>query len=395
MSETFDVVICGGAMMGTAAAWFIAQHPQFDGRIAVIERDPSFAHASTSATNSCIRQQFGTALNIRISQFAAHYIKTLPEQMGGLIEAPSLDIRNFGYLYLARTEAQAERLRRCHALQTQLGAGTELLDPDALRARFPAMALDDVRLGSHNTVDEGYWDGAALFDAWRRGGAQCGVTRITGEITALERDGPRINAVRLKDGTRIGCGHLVNATGPNAARIAALAGVPLPVEPRKRHTWVFRARTPLPHILPLTIDPSGVHVRQDGPTSYMAGGHSTPDGPCAADDFAHDPDLWQETVWPALAARVPAFAEIRLEREWVGHYAWNPFDQNAIIGPHPGIANLHFINGFSGHGLQQAPAMGRGLAERLITGQYHSLDLTPFAFARIADGTPIREEAVI
>jgi glycine/D-amino acid oxidase-like deaminating enzyme len=166
------------------------------------------------------------------------------------------------------------------------------------------------------------------------------------------------------------------------------------VEPRKRYTYVFEAARPLGRDLPLTVDPSGVHVRSDG-KMYMAGCPPRQDGPVAADDFVADHDLWQDVVWPTIAARIPQFDALRLRQFWVGHYAYNTVDQNALLGPHPEIGNFLLINGFSGHGLQQAPAMGRGLAEWITSGRFETLDLSPFAYGRIVAGQPLLERAVI
>ncbi|MEM7491093.1 MAG: FAD-binding oxidoreductase, partial [Pseudomonadota bacterium] len=178
------------------------------------------------------------------------------------------------------------------------------------------------------------------------------------------------------------------------AQVARMAGLDLPVEPRKRYTWIFEAARPLPKDLPLTIDPSGVHVRSDGHW-YMAGATPAHDPAVAPDDFAGDWSLWEERVWPALAARIPAFEDLRLRQSWVGHYDLNTFDANAIVGPHPRLDGFHVLNGFSGHGLQQSPALGRGLAERIVHGRYVSLDLSPFAPDRLIRGERFPELAVI
>ena len=113
------------------------------------------------------------------------------------------------------------------------------------------------------------------------------------------------------------------------------------------------------------------------------------------DDFTFDHSIWQDKVWPILATRVPAFEQIKVINEWVGHYAFNTLDQNAIVGPHPEIPNFIFLNGFSGHGLQQSPAMGRGVAEWITHGEYRSLDLRPFHIERISNGVPLTENAII
>ena len=391
----YDVVIVGGAIMGSATAFFLSQNDDFDGSVLVIERDPSYQLCSTAHTNSCMRQQFSTELNIRISQFAAEFVKNLRTHMGGDERVPELDIQNYGYMYLADNAPFAELLRRNRDIQRAAGAGTELLTPQEIAARYPFYKVDDLVLGSINRRDEGYFDGGTLFDWLRRGARERGVDYVAGEVVAMSRDGAHITHVTLASGETIACGTVVNASGPRAARTAAMAGIDLPVEPRKRFTWIFTAETPLDRDLPLTIDPSGVHFRQDGPATYLAGCPADPDPAVAYDDFVMDPDRWQDHVWPIIAGRIPQFEAIRVVTEWAGHYAFNTLDQNAILGPHDEVRNFIFQNGFSGHGLQQSPAMGRGIAELITYGEYRSLDLSPFAFDRIAANRPIIETAII
>ncbi|WP_050522401.1 NAD(P)/FAD-dependent oxidoreductase [Pseudorhodobacter wandonensis] len=392
---SYDVVIVGGAMMGSSAAWFLASNPDFDGRVLVVERDPSYRDAATSHTNSCIRQQFSTALNVQISQFGAAFVQDLPRLMGA--DAPQLKIQNFGYMYLADTAGFADILRASQKVQLAEGAGTQLLTPDEIKAAYPFYAVDDLVLGSINTRDEGYFDGITLFDMFRRQARKLGAEYIANEVVAINRNaaGTRVESVTLASGQVVQCGQVVNASGTRGAKTAAMAGILIPVEPRKRHTWVFSAERPLDRPLPLTIDPSGVHFRQDGAASYMAGGHSDHDPAVGFDDFAADYSLWESHIWPVIAARIPQFESIKVMREWVGHYDLNTLDQNAIVGPHDGLTNFLFLNGFSGHGLQQSPAMGRGLSEWVIYGEYRSLDLSPLGFDRIAKGAAFVEKAII
>jgi len=392
---TYDVVIVGGAIMGSATAFFLSRNPDFNGSILVIERDPSYAMSSTAHTNSCMRQQFSTELNIRISQFAADFVKNLRANMGGDERVPELTIQNYGYMYLADTESFADMLRRNQAIQQAAGTETELLTADEIAARYPFYNVEDIILGSINRKDEGYFDSGTLFDCLRRGARQGGVDYLAGEVVAMSRTGNRISQVTLASGETIACGTVVNASGPRAAHIAAMAGIDLPVEPRKRFTWIFSAATPLDVDLPLTIDPSGVHVRQDGPATYLAGCPADPDPGVDYDDFVMDHDRWQTHVWPIIATRIPQFDSLRVVTEWAGHYAYNTLDQNAILGPHDEVGNFIFQNGFSGHGLQQSPAMGRGVAELITYGEYRTLDLSPFAFARIPAQRPITETAII
>ena len=395
--SSYDVVIVGGAIMGASTAWFLTDTSDFGGSVLVVERDPSYAKCSTAHTNSCMRQQFSTELNVRISQFAAEFVKNLRSHMGGDKRIPDLSIQSYGYLYLADSGAFADVLRANQKVQLAAGAETRLLTPDEIAAEYPFYALDGIVLGSINTKDEGYWDGGAVFDWWRRSSRARGVEYVADEVVTMTRNsaGTRVESVTLASGAVVGCGHVVNASGPRAARTAAMAGLSVPVEPRKRYTWIFTAERPLDGELPLTIDPSGVHVRQDGPATYLAGSRGDPDPAVDPDDFAMDHTLWESHVWPAIATRIPQFEAIRVVTEWAGHYAYNTLDHNAVLGPHPEIANFLFLNGFSGHGLQQSPAMGRGTAEWLTYGGYRSLDLTPFHYDRIAEGRPIVEKAVI
>lgn len=392
---TYDVVIVGGAIMGSSTAWFLTDNPDFDGTVLVVERDPSYEWCSTAHTNSCMRQQFSTELNIRISQFAAEFVTHARELMGGDARIPDMSIQSYGYLYLADTEAFANTLRTNQKIQRDAGAGTRLLTPDQIAEAYPFYNVDDVLLGSINTVNEGYWDGATVFDWWKRQARERGVEYVANEVVSMARDGARVTSVTLKTGEVIGCGQVVNASGPRAAVTAAMAGIEVPVEPRKRFTWIFKAETPLDRPLPLTIDPSGVHVRENGGGTYLAGGHPDHDPAVPFDDFTMDQAFWQERVWPILATRIPAFEAVRVQSEWAGHYAYNTLDQNAIVGAHPEVSNFMLLNGFSGHGLQQSPAMGRGMSELLTYGAFRSLDLTPFSYERIALSAPILETAII
>ena len=394
--DTYDIVIIGGAIMGSSAAWWLTEDPDFDGRVLVVERDPSFSMCSTAHTNSCMRQQFSAKLNVQISQFAAEFVKNLPGYIGDP-RVPDQVIQNYGYMYLADTEAFADTLRDNQKVQLDAGAETQLLSANEIAERYPFYRVDDIVLGSINLKDEGYWDGGTVFDWWRRSAQDRGAEYIANEVTAITRTaaGTRVESVTLASGEVISCGQVVNASGPRAARTAAMAGLEVPVEPRKRFTWIFSAAQPLDQDLPLTIDPTGVHFRQDGPQTYLAGCPADPDPAVDYDDFAMDFSRWETHVWPIIANRIPQFEAIKVVTEWAGHYAYNVFDNNAILGPHTQLENFFFLNGFSGHGLQQSPAMGRGTAELLVHGHYKSLDLSPFHFERIPAGRKIIEKAII
>lgn len=395
LRHSYDVVIIGGAMMGSAAAFYLTRRPDFDGHVLVVDQDPSFAKTATAHTNSCIRQQFSTELNVRVSQYTADVIHGFRDLIGDA-RAPELAIQNFGYLYLAQDAHTEAQLRADVAVQHAAGAGTELLSPQEIAARYPFYDLSDIRLGSLNTKDEGYWEGGTVFDWFRRAAQKSGAEYVADRVSGIATAGGRATHVTLAGMTApIACGAVINAAGTRGPEVAAMAGLSLPVEPRKRTTWVVRLPTPLPCQLPLTVDPSGVHMRQDGPDTYMIGAAAQNDHAVEVNDFAPVPDLWEERVWPALAARIPAFETLRIVSEWVGHYDFNTIDQNAVLGPAPTLANFHFCNGFSGHGLQQAPAMGRGLAELICAGRYETLDMSPFGIERLSAPIAHKERAII
>ncbi|OAN92519.1 NAD(P)/FAD-dependent oxidoreductase [Sulfitobacter geojensis] len=393
----YDVVIVGGAIMGASAAWFLSDNADFDGTVLVIDRDLTYEACSTTHTNSCMRQQFSTELNVRISQFAADFVTNMPRYMGNDDRVPNLSIRNFGYMYLADTEAFAGVLKESQAVQVAAGAATKLMTADEIKAAYPFYNVDDIVLGSINTVGEGFWDATAVFDWWRKSARERGVEYVENEVVAIKRNaaGTRVESVTLKSGEVITCGHIINASGPRAVATSRMAGIEVPVEPRKRYSWIFSAEQPLDVDLPLTIDPSGVHVRENGGGTYQCGGHSDVDPAVDYDDYTMDFSIWENHVWPILATRIPQFEAIKVQSEWAGHYAMNTFDHNAIMGPHTEVENFIFLNGFSGHGLQQAPAMGRGTAEWITYGGYRELDLKAFNFERIPNNRPIVEKAII
>ena len=392
--RVYDVVIIGGAMIGSSVAWFLSDNPDFQGSILVVERNPSYENSSTTCTNSCIRQQFSTEVNIKISQFGAEFIKNFRSFMHDDPDVPDVLLQNYGYMYLADNQALADVLIENQQLQASLGAGTRIMTPDEIADEYPFYNLDGIILGSHNTKDEGYFDGNTLFDWWKRKARLNGVEYLYDEVVALDRDGDKVARITLASGEVISAGIVVNASGPKAAVTAAMAGVELPVEPRRRYTFIFDAQNPLDRDLPLTIDPSGVHMRTDG-QYYLCGCPPDIDPAVDFDDFYLDHSIWENKIWPAVANRIPQFEAIKVTNSWVGHYAFNTLDQNAIIGRHDEVENFMMVNGFSGHGFQQSPAMGRGMSELIAYGEYRSLDLSPLGFDRIRRGEPFVEKAVI
>jgi len=316
--------------------------------------------------------------------------------MGNDERVPDVILQSFGYMYLADNDQFAATLQEAQKVQSSLGAGTKHMTADEIQRDYPFYNLEDIVGGNHNLKDEGYFDGNTLFDWWRRSAKERGVEYVTNEVVSMSLNdtGRQVESVTLKSGDVIQCGTVVNASGPRAVLTSRMAGIEIPVEPRKRYTFIFDAEQPLDRDLPLTIDPSGVHMRTDG-QYYLAGCPPDDDPAVDYDDFVQDHSIWQEKVWPIIANRIPQFEAIKLTNSWAGHYAFNTLDQNAIIGPHTQVQNFIFVNGFSGHGFQQSPAMGRGVAEMITFGEYRSLDLSQFSYARIERGEKFDEKAII
>ena len=397
VGKSYDVVIIGGAMYGSSVAWWLSQNPDFDGSILVVERDPTYEFTSTAHTNSCMRQQFSAEINVSISQFAAEFVKNFRNFMGGDERVPDIALQSYGYMYLAGDDGFAATLKEAQAIQTALGAGTRHMSAEEIKRDYPFYNVDDIIAGNHNLIDEGYFDGNTVFDWWKRKARENGAEYLHNEVVGMTLNdaGTNVESITLKTGEVIACGTVVNCSGPRAVLTSRMAGIEIPVEPRKRYTFIFDAEKPLDQDLPLTIDPSGVHMRTDG-QFYLAG--CPPNGEdCAVDydDFEQDHTIWEEKVWPIIAHRIPQFEAIKLTNSWAGHYAFNTLDQNAIIGPHTEVQNFIFANGFSGHGFQQSPAMGRGIAEFITYGEFRSLDLSPFSYERIEKGEKFVERAVI
>ena len=385
-----DVVIIGGGVIGSATAYFL----RLDGRcrVIVIERDASYARASSALSASSIRQQFSCPVNIALSRFGLEFLRNLEEHLEVDGDAPAIGLREPGYLYLAGPDGEAV-LRANYATQAAHGVKTALLDPAGLRARFPWMNVEGLVAGSLGLDGEGWFDGPALHRAFLRKARSLGAEYRQAEAVGFEREGDAITAVRLADGERVPCGAVVNAAGPYARTVASWAGIALPVEARRRSVFVLACRERLPDC-PLVIDTTGVWFRPDG-ERFLAG-WSPPeqdDPERLALDVDHE--QFDEVVWPAVAARAPALEAVRVTGSWAGHYEFNTFDQNALLGRLPEAPNLYFGNGFSGHGMQQSAGAGRGLSELILHGRWTTLDLGDLDVGRVPAGRKLRELNII
>ncbi|WP_186073537.1 NAD(P)/FAD-dependent oxidoreductase [Burkholderia gladioli] len=386
------IVIIGGGVIGSAVAYFLrAADPSV--AVTVIERDPTYARSSSALSAASIRQQFSTPLSIRMSLFGIEFLRELGERLAIDGARPSIDLHEGGYLFLA-TPAGEATLRENHALQLAEGAQIRYLEREALAACFPWLNVEDLAAGCYGERGEGWFDGYGLVQALRKKAQSLGARYLASEAVDLVREGRRITHVVSADGERHACDTVVNAAGAWARRIAELAGVEIPVFARRRS--IFNVSSPARlERCPLLIDPSGVYFRPEGRT-YLCGTSPAPDrdpDDLPLDEVDHA--LFDEVIWPTLAHRVPGFEALRVENCWSGYYEYNVFDHNAIIGYHPEVENCIFANGFSGHGLQQGPATGRGVSELILHGRYTTLDLSELDWTRVLENRPIVEKNVV
>ncbi len=387
-----DVLIVGGAAVGSATAYFLASQPSFKGSILVVEQDPTYARSATALSAASIRHQFSTPENIRLSQFGSSFLKSVGEHLSVDGEAPAIGFKERGYLFLATAQGLGI-LQSNHLTQCAENVDVSLLTPAQLQSRFPWLNVDDLSAGSFGNTGEGWLDAYALMQGFRRKALSLGVQYRQARVEALSRQGRLVTSARLSTGELVTCGTVVNAAGTGATALAQSAGIALPVQARKRSIFYFTSSARLP-TCPMVIGPTGAYFRPEG-EGYLCGIAPSPEQDTECHDFEVQHSLFEEVLWPILAARVPGFEALRLQRSWAGHYDMNLLDHNAIVGAHPDVDNFLFANGFSGHGLQQSPAIGRALSELVTFGEFRTLQLGALGWARVIEGRPLREINVV
>ncbi len=391
-----EVLIIGGGVMGAATACFLARDHGV--RATVLERDPSFARASSALSASSIRQQFSQPINIALSQWSLGFLRRVSDELAVNGDAPGLGLVEPGYLYLAGAQGAAA-LRSQHPQQVKSGADVDLLSPEQLQHRFPWLTVSDLTLGALGLSGEGWFDGPALHQAFRRKAISCGAQFMAANATGFEAVVDRVAAVHCADGRRLQAGAVVLAAGAWTAPLAAQLGVALPVSPRKRDVFVLDTPARLAGC-PLVIDPSGVWFRPDGASGrrFLAGAPPRQPWPGDPDEpplHNIDHGLFDDVIWPTLAKRVVALEALRVQSSWAGYYEMNHFDHNGLAGALPGWRNVYTACGFSGHGMQQAPAVGSALAALVAGGSSQAPSLSALSPQRLLDGRPLLESNII
>ena len=385
-------LIAGGGIIGSAIAYFLSKDTNYEGKVLVVERDPSYSKCSTTRSVGSIRQQFSTPENILISKYGFDFLQSVSKELMVRNHRPEIDFVHSSYLMLA-TSSGYETLQRNIELQNELGANIELMDSFALSAKHPWLNIDGLAGGGQSHSGEGWFDPFSLLVAFRKKAINQGVKFIADEVVATKRSFDRVVSVQFQSQGWLNFDHFVNAAGPFAGELAGQANIYLPVSPKRRNVFVIDCPEKI-RDMPLVVDPSSIYVRPEG--SYYICGFSPPETDDPDDPtLTVDHDSFEQVLWPKLALRIPQFEQLRVINSWAGHYDYNSFDQNGIVGKHPEIKNYYFANGFSGHGLQQSPAVGRAICELITYGDFRTLDLSKLGYERILNGRKYAENVII
>ena len=389
MDKIYDVIIIGGGIMGSATAYYLMKADDTL-KVAVIERDPTYAKASTTLSMANARIQFSLEQNIAISQYALKTLEKFEDSMSVASERPKIYYRREGNLFLV-DDAGRRGAERALALQQSLGCRVDWWSPEKIKRHYPLYETEGLAGGTFGR-DDGYFDAYAVLMAYKAKAKSMGAVYINDEVEKISEEHGRITGVRTVPGSTLKAGCVVNCAGAWAAKVAETAGVNLPVVPVKRQVFTLDTAVKPQGPLPLTVLPSGLYFRTETGGVILLG-KSMAEDPIEY-KFSWDDKRFMEILWPELAEYVPAFDRLKLIRGWAGLYAVNTLDGNAILGEWPEISGLFLANGFSGHGLQQAPAVGRYLAE-LILERPHSLDLSIFSPIRILENRPLSENGLV
>ena len=388
-----DIAIIGGGIIGSAAAYFLAQSG-LAGDVTVIEPDPTYARASTPAGAGGVRRLMTRPENIRMSQFSLDFFAGFKDTMSTHEHPADIDFRRQGYLFLTNA-AGVDDLTSNFETQCAEGVPADLLNVDAVRSRFPSIGTDNVALACHSPQDA-WIDPHAAMMGFRRKAESLGVTYVKDTVAGLESSTSRVTGAVLESGDCITADMFLNCAGAWVGNVAEMTGAKLPVVPmcRVQHFWRCAHEV---EPLPLIKDDSGAFLRPEGGGGFVGGRPSWDIEPGFAweVDRGYFATYFEDTVWALIANMVPKFETIKLERTWGGHYAQNLFDGNMIIGRYSsGHDNLLTACGFSGHGIMHAPAVGRALSELALHGEYRTLDLSRMEFDRVLTETPYPETGI-
>jgi FAD-dependent oxidoreductase domain-containing protein 1 len=388
-SETYDVVIVGGGIMGSATAYnLVRTDPKLN--VAVVERDPAYTRASTTLSMANIRIQFSLKQNVQVSQYAFEVLDRFEEEMRVDDDKPYIAFHREGNLFLV-DEKDQDVAKKALEMQKTLGCPVEWWSPREIQEHYPLYDASPFVGGTFGPKD-GHLDAYAVLMGYKAKARSLGAEYIKDEVTQVLAKGKEVGGVRLASGADLSSKVVVNCAGAWASQVAGSADVEIPVQPVKREVYALDTAVKPQGPLPLTILPSGLYFRSETGNLILLG-WSFEDDPVGF-DFSWDQTRFTDRIWPSLAEFVPAFDTLKVVRGWAGLYAINTLDSNAIVGEWPELKGFYLANGFSGHGLQQGPAVGRYISE-LILGLKPALDLSIFSPRRILENKPLSEGGIV
>ncbi|WP_042351654.1 NAD(P)/FAD-dependent oxidoreductase [Bacillus massiliigorillae] len=387
MQNKADVLIVGGGVIGSSIAYNLL-NDGFTGRIIVFEKDSVYEFASTPRSAGGFRQLYTTDVNVQLSRYSLSIYKEFAEKMAIDGEKVEIDFKQRGYLFLA-TEEMMPRFSKHLAMQHKNGVSSQLLEKHGLLDIIPELTLDDLAGGLYCS-ESGYLDPYSVMQGYIKASKFLGAEYVYDEVESLLTENDRIKGVKLANGTEYYAPIVINCAGAWASLLSEQANLPLPVIPIPRQIFQFDVGQSLQKYLPLTMDPTGVYFRHEG-EKFIAG---YAEDVVRKIDFSWRRSDFEENVWPILAHRVKNFEQVKITGGWAGLYDFNTKDHNAIIGEYPTMKGYFVAFGFSGHGMQQAPAVGKGLSELIRKGKYETLDLTPLRVERFAENELVIEDAI-
>jgi FAD-dependent oxidoreductase domain-containing protein 1 len=387
--KSYDVIIVGGGIMGSSTAYHLKRSEE-NIKVAVVEMDPTYSRASSTLSVANIRIQFSLKENIQISQHAFEVLARFDEEMGVDDEKPNIAFHREGNLFLVAPEGRA-LADKALALQKNLGCEVEWWAPEDIGKHYPLYIPSGYEGGTFGPKD-GHLDAYAMLMGYKAKAKSLGAEYVTDEAIQIVKAGKEVAGVRLASGRNLSSKIVVNCAGAWASRVASTAGMTIPVVPVKRQIFALDTKVKPEGPLPLTFLPSGLYFRTETGNLILLG-KSLEEDPVGF-DFTWDEKRFTELLWPELAKFVPVFDTLKVVRGWAGLYAVNTLDSNAILGEWPDLHGFYLANGFSGHGLQQAPAVGRYISE-LILSLKPALDLSIFTPQRILENRPLSEGGIV
>lgn len=387
--ELYDVILVGGGIMGSATAYYLTKmDPKL--QVAVVERDPTYERASSTLSMANIRVQFSLKQNVQVSQYAFEVLDRFEEEMAVDDEKPNIAFHREGNLFLVDEKGHAVA-KKALDMQKALGCPVDWWSLQEIKEHYPLYDASPFLGGTFGPKD-GHLDAYAVLMGYKAKARSLGAEYLKDEVTQVLAKGKEVEGVRLASGADVSSKIVVNCAGAWASLVADTVGVRIPVQPVKRQVYALDTAVKPQGPLPLTILPSGLYFRTETGNLILLG-WSLEDDPVGF-DFSWDKQRFTDRIWPSLAEFVPAFDTLKVVRGWAGLYAVNTLDSNAILGEWPELKGFYLANGFSGHGLQQGPAVGRYISE-LILGLKPSLDLTIFNPQRILENKPLSEGGIV